>query len=305
MPDWFDQNAPKASAAPSGDWFALQDPNRKPASAEDFTEPTPRSALGTAADVGLGFLKGAGSTIASIGEMAANAGVIPGMTRGALFDPAMRHPAFTVAEDATTATNTPQRVGKGLETAAEILLPTGAAVKAAVNAIPSSARAASKFQGVMHAAKDIPLDVEAAGQVALRIAQLAERGGGSLPRPVSQFLQRITHPDKAPLAYEEARDFASGISKLSANESMRLTPALKREINELRATLNRSVGEAANKAGKGQDYIDAMTEYAKAMKLRGLIDETKDEFIRGARQALPIAGAVGLGNYLVNKLTGK
>lgn len=253
-----------------------------------------RTWMDTAKDVGIGVAKGAGSTVAGLGEMAGNAGLLPSVRPNAFGDSAMRNPAFAQAEQATTATNTPQMIGKGLEAAAELALPVGAGAKAAAEAIPSAARAGAQFQSVMGAARAIPLNVEAPGQVALRIQQLAERGGGSMPRPVSQFLQRITNPEKAPLDYEEARDFASGISRLSANEFQRMGPSVAREVAELRVTLNRSVAEAANKAGKGKEYAQAMNEYAKAKKLSGMIDDA----VAGAKSALPKAiggGAAGAG----------
>src|SRR5207253_11041554 len=101
------------------------------------------------------------------------------------------------------------------------------------------------------------------GEVALRIQQLADRGA-SMPQAVSKFLRRITDPEKAEMTYEEARDFASNISRLSANEFQRLSPVVAKEVAGLRVTLNRAVADAAGKAGKGQEYAQAMTEYARA-----------------------------------------
>ncbi len=259
----------------------------------------PRTWTDTARDVGAGILKGAGASVAGLGEMAANAGMLPGVQPSA-FNATMRPAAFTKAEEATTATNTPQMVGKGLETVAEMALPVGAGVRAAVDAIPSAARAAAKFQHVMGAARAIPIDVEAPGKVALRIMDVAERGGGALPQPVRQFVNWATNPNKEPMDYEVARDFASGISRLSANEMGRLSPAVAREVAGLRVALNKSVADAANKVGKGQEYAQAMTEYAKAKRIQGAIDEA----ITGAkRAAIPAAmGAAAGGYWLTHKL---
>jgi hypothetical protein len=263
-----------------------------PASAPPAAEPD-RGILSTAAEVAKGIGKGAVSSVAGLVEGAANAGMLPGV-RPSLFDQSMRAPAFTRAEEATTATNTPQAIGKGLETVAEMALPVGAAA----NAIPRAARAGQKFQQVMAAAKDVPVNTDLPGQVGLRIMQLAERGGGAMPRPVSQFLGWITNPAKEPMTYEVARDFASGISRLSANEMGRLAPSVAREVAELRVTLNKAVAEAASKAGKGREYADAMTEYAKAMRLRGMIDDV----MTGAKRAAPYAGAAGAATWLTSKM---
>lgn len=247
----------------------------------------------TALDVGKGVVKGAASTVAGIGEMAANAGMVPGV-RPSAFNADMRNPAFQRADQMTTATNTPQMVGKGIEMVAEMALPAGAGAKAAVDAIPSAARAGQRFQSVMGAAKAIPIDVEAPGQIGLRIMDVAERGGGALPQPVRQFINWATNPNKEPMTYEVARDFASGISRLSANEMGRLSPAVAREVARLRVALNKSVAEAAGKVGKGQEYAQAMTEYAKSKRLQGAIDDV----LQGAQGALPKAlggGAAGAG----------
>lgn len=279
------KTAPEAAGTVQG---TLMDPARKPAAAEDFI-PVKTS---NAREVAKGVLKGATSSLAGLGEMMANAGMLPGV-QPAAFNSDIRNPVFRRAEETTTAANTPQRVGKVLEAGAEMLLPTGQAAKA----VPSVARAGAAFQDVMSAAKHIPVNADAAGEVGLRIMQLAERGGGSLPRPVSQFLQRITHPDKAPMVYEEARDFASGISRLSANEFQRLTPAVAREVAGLRVALNKGVAEAAAKAGKGREYAQAMSEYGRAMKLRGIIDDV----VTGAKKALPYAGAAAAGTWLTKE----
>ena len=130
----------------------------------------------------------------------------------------------------------------------------------------------------MGAAKDVPIDVSAPGNVALRIYELAERGA-SMPKSVRDFLKRVTDPEKATLTYSEARDFASNISRLSANEMGRLTPVVANEVHKLRLALNKSVEVAARQAGKGDDYLAAMREYARAMKVRGAAEKTKDAII--------------------------
>jgi hypothetical protein len=268
----------------------------KPASAEDFTEPTTlQRGVRIAKDLGIGAAKGLGSTVTGLSEMAVNAGAVPGVTPAA-FNSAMRHPVFQRAEDATTASNTTQRVGKVAEQVGEAVLP----MAAGANAVPRMARAGRTFQSVMGAAKDVPLNVEAPGQVALRIQELAERGG-TMPRMVRQFVQRVTDPAKAPLAYGEGRDFASNISRLSADEYNRLTPVIQREVGSLRTALNGSLHEAAGSVGKGTEYANAMKEYSQAAKLNTFRDALLDALKKGA---VPAGSAAGAGYYLGGKLRG-
>lgn len=191
-------------------------------------------------------------------------------------------------------------MGAFLPDVAAMAVPVGGAVKgagAAVNAIPRVARAGEKFQEVMGAAKNIPIDVKDVGDAALRIQQLADRGG-SMPLAVRKLLNRLTDPNKAAMTYEESRDFASNISRLSVNEFGRLTPAVAREVANLRVVLNQANARAAELAGKGAEYKSAMREYARAMKLR----EAVDSAMKGAKKGLPVATAAGLGYWLTRQV---
>lgn len=233
----------------------------------------------------VGAAKGAVHTGIDLAGTAAQSRMIPGLTPQSLPPQVLDR-----AKDATAYSNVGQQVGGGLETAVELAVPASKAIEA----IPSAARAGSKFQSVMGIAKDVPIDVEAPGQAALNIMDIAEQGGGSLPQPVRQFANWVTNPKKDPMDYETARRFASGISRLSANEMSRLSPVVAREVAGLRVALNKSVADAAGSVGKGIEHAQAMTEYAKAMRLRDAIDEV----IAGAKSALPKAiggGAAGAG----------
>lgn len=187
-------------------------------------------------------------------------------------------------------------VGSALPVVAEMALGGAAGVKGVAKAIPTTAKAGAKFQEVMGAAKNVPIDVKDVGDVSLRIYQLAERGG-SLPMAVRKILNRMTDPNKAPMLYEEARDFASNISRLSADDFGRLTPAVAREVANLRVTLNHANAMAAKQVGKLDEYNAAMREYAQAMRIRNVVDAA----IAGAKKSAPYATAAGLGGWLGQK----
>lgn len=166
------------------------------------------------------------------------------------------------------------------------------AVPAAVDAIPNAERAGKNFQEVMGAAKNVPINTEEPGNAALRVWQLADRGG-SMPKAVRNLLARMGDPEKPPLAYEEARDFYSNISRLSAAEQQRLTPVMKRAVGELRAALDAANEGAAGEVGKAELYRAAMKEYRNAARLRGVADASVKY---GKRAAVTGAvGAAGLG----------
>lgn len=258
--------------------------------------PKARTWTDTAKDVAIGVAKGAAHTALDAGKVVQ---LIPGVKKAVdtLYGtPGISDASFKQAREGTAYANTPQMVGGALETAAELAVP----VSAAADALPSAARAGRKFQSVMKAAGKEEVRVSETANAALRIQQLAERGG-SMPKVVRNFLGRVTDPSKGALTYEEARDFASNISRLSADEFGRLTPVVHREVGTMRMELNKAIGQAAAKAGKMKEYESAMREYAKAAKLRNAIDAFK----AGAKRALPYAiggGAAGLGFEAVKKL---
>lgn len=192
------------------------------------------------------------------------------------------------------------KVGGVLPDVAAMASPMGETVKAgkaAINALPSAERAGEKFKSVMAAAKNVPIDVAETGDVALRIMQLAERGG-SMPMAVRKLLTRVTDPEKAAMVYEESRDFASNISRLSADEFGRLTPAVAREVANLRVALNKANAMAAKQVGKMEEYASAMNEYARAMRLRKAVDAAVD----GVKKGVPVATAAGVGYWLTQKV---
>ncbi len=240
-----------------------------------------------------GFAKGAARSVIDLGELVR---MIPGVSSGVdkLYGtPGLSDTAFAQAHQKTAYSNTEQRVGGAAETAAELLAPAGKAV----NAVPRLARAGKNFETVMGAAKNIPIDVNAPGQVGLRILELSD-AGAQLPQVVRKFLNRVTSPKKAPVTYKEARDFASNVSRLSADEAQRLTPVIKRELADLRVTLNASIAEAAKKAGKLDEYQAAMKEYAQAMKMRDAISKTW----KGVKKAAVPAGVGGAAYYGARKI---
>jgi hypothetical protein len=119
----------------------------------------------------------------------------------------------------------------------------------------------------MSAVGDQPVDIAKAGDSALRVYQLSERGG-SMPKAVRDLLRRATDPTKGDLSYKEARDFYSNISRLSADESKRLTPVIKKELGELRVALDQALAKTAASGGKDRVYRAAMREYAIASRIR-------------------------------------
>ena len=228
-------------------------------------------------DVGIGAAKGLGGSVVGLGELVHQIPGVSGAVDRLYGQQGLSERAFAEADTALEATNTPQMVGKGLEFAAEMALP----IAKGVQAMPTTAKAGAKFQRVMSAAKDVPVDMAKPGDAALRIHELAERGA-SMPQVVRKLLRRTTDPNQGPMTYEEARDFLSNISRLSADEAQRLTPVIKRQVAQLRSALDEAVEHAAGTVGKGQEYRSAMTEYRRASQIRSAAGKAKNVAVKGA-----------------------
>lgn len=200
-----------------------------------------------------------------------------------------------------------EAIGGALQ-AAEIPLAFmgGPAANKAINAIPSKALASKSLSEVMDVAKDVPINPNGAKQVALRVQELSKRGG-QMPQVIRNFLNRVSSkpavfpnaPDSvAPLTYQEARDFYSNASRLSADEFNKLTPVMQRQVAMFTKALGKSITEAADTVGLGSKYTGAMKEYAQAMKLKGFSDAAIDFFVK---RLIP-AGVIGAAGYEGYKL---
>ena len=251
-----------------------------------------------------GFLRGSGAAVVDAWQGAAS-GLTDIAQRKVEGDNAVRQQLGVqpkaIPEDRLQAPDTTAgAIGSYVPTVAEMAIPVGGAVKVgkgAINALPSAVRAGKKFEDVLGAAKNVPIDVADVGDAALRIQQLADRGG-SMPMAVRKILLRMTDPKKSGMVYEESRDFASNISRLSKDEYGRMTPVVAREVAKLSASLNKANAAAAQAAGKGAEYKAAMREYARAMRIQDAISST----LSGAKKAVPWMGAAGAATWMTGKI---
>lgn len=213
---------------------------------------------------------------------------------GAIVDVAhglVEHPRETLTGFVQGAATGAANAGVQAAEQAALVKGTAMAASAVGKVLPSASRAGETLQQVMGKAKDVPLDLSEPGNVALRIKDLADRGG-TLPKAVNDFLKYAADPKKADMTYEVGRDFASNISRLSADEMQRLTPIMKWQVGELRVALNKSLVDAAAQVGQGEAYKAALKEYAQAMAFR---EHAK------AVAKLALAGGLGAAAYQIVK----
>lgn len=174
----------------------------------------------------------------------------------------------------------------------------GKATQAISELIPSAERAGGKFQQVMSAAKEVPVQLDNSQDSILKLMDWQKKT--QLGPTINKFLNRVTNPKLPPLTYEEARDFQQLLGKLSADESIKMAPAVKRDLTQMVVGLKQDVGNAAEVVGKGEDYYSAMNEYRKYAKLGNLKQTAKDlltkETVKGVAKGLGV-GAGGAVAY--------
>jgi hypothetical protein len=102
------------------------------------------------------------------------------------------------------------------------------------------------------------------------------------------------------LNFPEARDFYSNITDLSHQPKLQtlmgrgLKPTMLRQVGSVRQGLNSDLTDAATTVGRGEDYTNAMKEYAQAAKLRKIL------FGAGVVGAGEVARRTGLLGNLVS-----
>ena len=104
----------------------------------------------------------------------------------------------------------------------------------------------------------------------------------------------VTDPNKAALTFEEARDYASTISKLSANEFGKLAPVVQHEVGAMRHALQTALTEAAGTVGKAKEYTSGLSEYARSTKARKLASEHLPQAARAIGRRVAEGAGVGL-----------
>lgn len=254
--------------------------------------------LGNAVGLAKGLGEGALSVINPMTYVHAAAWLasLPGQAMDAMRDPGAAWQGVKDTVHALNTQTTAEDVGRTVGALATPgLLKSG--VSAVSDAMPSAARAGQNFQSVMGAARDIPVNVSGdVADAALRAKELS--AVSTVPKPVANFIKVVDNADIQPLTYERARDYASALSRLSSQDYQTMNPVMARQVAQLSASLNKSVVEAAETAGKGAEYKAAMTEYRRAMQIRDAVNGA----VEGVKKAVPAATTAGTGYWLTSRL---
>jgi|GEM_PF-4767151 hypothetical protein len=169
-----------------------------------------------------------------------------------------------------------------------------AAARAGGRIFGDADRAGQLFSKVAAAAREIDVPVTDEMYDAINNAkQLANTGAKGLPRVVTKFFNRITNVDE-PLTWDEARQFYSNVSRLSANEYNNMAPQMQRAVGQFASAFNNTLRSTAEAAGMGDEYGQAMQLYARSKAWQKFGSQAWEGF----KKALPVAGGVAAGKTI-------
>jgi hypothetical protein len=177
----------------------------------------------------------------------------------------------------------------------------GGAVDTAVGKVFGDVdKAKNLFDTVRAAAKAEPVPVsDEMYKAASRAMDLAGTGAKGLPRVISKFMNRVTDPDKGPVLWNEARDFYTNVSRLSANEYQSMNPQMSGAVANFAHAFRDSLQGVAEGVGAGDEFSQAMQLWGKAKSWQ----KFGANVWKGAKQALPFAGGTAVGVHVGRKLS--
>ena len=160
--------------------------------------------------------------------------------------------------------------------------------ESAASAIPTKAKAGALLDTVAKDASQLPVSTVRTGPALTRLKELTDAGGVT-PRGMAKVMRRVANiSDQNPLTYKEARDIYSNVSRLTAEDAMRLPGPVKRQMALVAQSLRADIGDTAAQAGREAEYYQGLKQYAQAAKLREFVSKAAKHFGAGA---LGILGA--------------
>ena len=184
-------------------------------------------------------------------------------------------------------------VGKAL---APIASDAANAVTSRISPNALKASGGELLQTVAKDANKVPVSLDNAQQGALKLMDWQKTT--NLGPTVNKFLQRITKPNAPALTYEEARKFYQILGGLSADESSKMAPAIKRDLTQMVVGLKQDIGNAADQVGQAANYYQGLGNYALGKRLEGWYNFAKDALAREGVKAVAKGAGVGLGGAI-------
>src|SRR5262249_2238230 len=145
------------------------------------------------------------------------------------------------------------------------------------------ASAGASLANIKQVAGKTPIDTTPFSDTLLELYGKQQTAGG-VPRVATRLFQRLTSPNAAPLTYEEAKQFQSAISSLSASERMASNPDTLRLMGQLNSGLKASLEDAATRGGMSPGTFNgAMQQYHTASQVQDMVNWIKELSIKGLK----------------------
>jgi hypothetical protein len=136
-------------------------------------------------------------------------------------------------------------------------------------------------------------------EAASQAQELSDAGANGMPRVISKFVAGVTDPEKAPIAWDEARRFYSNVSRPSANEYQGMNPQMAAQVGKFAGAFNDALRATATAAGKGDEYSQAMQLY----RTSKVWQRFGSNLWEGFKRALPYAGPGAIGGAAGRRLS--
>lgn len=125
-------------------------------------------------------------------------------------------------------------------------------------AIPTTAKAGRVFQSLNQDLANQPVGLTRSAPHLEHLAQI-DAAGPSMPGTVNKLLNRSQAT--FPMNYPEARLFQENLASPSTTEKMGMGGSMKGGVKQLNKAFYEDIHDAANQAGRGEDYAKAMRDY--------------------------------------------
>jgi len=227
-----------------------------------------KSLLGPAEPMIEGAVAGAKRIGGEIGKgnQSAKEGNVAGLAQHAITALPFVGPALDKGADQYAEGNYAGEAGTLLGGAAQAApLAEGAVNGGLTDMVPSRARAGASFESLNQDLAQHPVPLNATLKPLQRVTEIGERGS-QLPTAVNKLLQRSQSP--IPMTFPEARDYQASLSDLSSSDKLAMNGRVRGGVAQLNKALFQDIQDAAEGAGRGEDYAKAMKEYRQASTLK-------------------------------------
>lgn len=168
----------------------------------------------------------------------------------------------------------PMQALAGVGEAAQIPLAfmAGPEAKAGAEAIPSRAFAAKTLNAIGNEAAGVPVRMSQTEPALANFEGHVARGAKNAD-VMSKLRGRFEAPEQGPIHFPEAREFYTNVSDATRRPGFfkrmledSQEPRMRRNAGEVRDALHSDLRSAADQVGRGEDYQNAIDEYAKAAR---------------------------------------